>query len=100
MRELSWMGNESENEAADISSSKYLTLRSSLKEVCSFDDLKQRMRIYLSMGSCKEIFNVMTQVVKVRFCKFIIFFLFSLLFSVGMVVLLASDITSDSVNVL
>ncbi|XP_022716089.1 abnormal spindle-like microcephaly-associated protein homolog isoform X2 [Durio zibethinus] len=65
MRELWWRGDESEeNIAADISSSKYSTLRSSLKEVSSFDDLKQRMRIYLSLGSCKEIFNAMTQVVK------------------------------------
>ncbi|XVE51131.1 hypothetical protein DITRI_Ditri02bG0014400 [Diplodiscus trichospermus] len=64
MRELWWRGEESENVAEDISRSKYSTLRSSLKEVCSFDDLKQRMQIYLSLGSCKEIFNVMTQVVK------------------------------------
>ncbi|XP_021293893.1 abnormal spindle-like microcephaly-associated protein homolog isoform X2 [Herrania umbratica] len=64
MRELWWRGEESENVAADISGSKYSALRFSLKEVCSFDDLKQRMRIYLSLGSCKEIFNVMTQVVK------------------------------------
>ncbi|XVE87805.1 hypothetical protein DITRI_Ditri19aG0017800 [Diplodiscus trichospermus] len=33
MRDLWWTGDESENVAADISSSKYLTLRSSLKEV-------------------------------------------------------------------
>ncbi|XP_007026043.2 PREDICTED: abnormal spindle-like microcephaly-associated protein homolog isoform X2 [Theobroma cacao] len=64
MRELWWRGEESENVAADISGSMYLALRSSLKEVCSFDDLKQRMRIYLRLGSCKEIFNVMSQVVK------------------------------------
>ncbi|KAK8629474.1 hypothetical protein V6N13_078315 [Hibiscus sabdariffa] len=65
MRELWWRGDESEeNVAVDISSSNYSILRSSLKEVCSFDDLKQRMRIYLSLGSCKEILNAMTQVVK------------------------------------
>ncbi|XVF87711.1 hypothetical protein PTKIN_Ptkin18bG0142500 [Pterospermum kingtungense] len=64
MRELWWRGEESENVAADISSSKFSTLRSSLKEVCSFDDLTQRMQIYLSLGNCKEIFTVMTQVVK------------------------------------
>lgn len=65
MRELWWRGEEAENVAADISSSKYSALRSSLNEVCSFDDLKQRMQIYLSLGNCKEIFTVMTQVVKV-----------------------------------
>ncbi|MBA0598291.1 hypothetical protein Gorai_008059, partial [Gossypium raimondii] len=65
MRELWWRGDESEeNIAADISSSKYSILRSSLKEVCSFDDLKLRMRVYLSLGNCKEILNAMTQVVK------------------------------------
>ncbi|GMI72737.1 hypothetical protein like AT4G21820 [Hibiscus trionum] len=65
MRELWWRGDGSEeNVAVDISSSNYSILRSSLKEVCSFDDLKQRMRIYLSLGSCKEIFIAMTQVVK------------------------------------
>ncbi|OMO76771.1 IQ motif, EF-hand binding site [Corchorus capsularis] len=64
MRELCWRGEESENVASDISSSKYFTLKTSLKEVCSFDDLKKRMQIYLSLASCKEIFDVMTQVVK------------------------------------
>ncbi|TYG65530.1 hypothetical protein ES288_D06G193400v1 [Gossypium darwinii] len=65
MRELWWRGDESEeNIAADISSSKYSILSSSLKEVCSFDDLKLRMRVYLSLGNCKEILNAMTQVVK------------------------------------
>ncbi|XWS15589.1 hypothetical protein CRYUN_Cryun34aG0013700 [Craigia yunnanensis] len=64
MRELWWRGEESENVATAISSSKYSTLRSSLKEVCSFNDLKQRMQIYLTLGSCKEIFNAMTHVVK------------------------------------
>ncbi|KAM7525225.1 hypothetical protein LguiA_015127 [Lonicera macranthoides] len=39
-------------------------LQSSLREVCSFDDLKERMRVYLSLGSCKEIFNAMSQVTK------------------------------------
>ncbi|KAK9267758.1 hypothetical protein L1049_010192 [Liquidambar formosana] len=42
----------------------FSALRCSLQEVCSFDDLKQRMRVYLSLASCKEIFNVMTQVTK------------------------------------
>ncbi|GFZ03224.1 hypothetical protein Acr_15g0018320 [Actinidia rufa] len=37
--------------------SKFLALRSSLKDVCSFDDLHQRMKLYLSSDSCKETFN-------------------------------------------
>ncbi|KAE8664467.1 Binding,calmodulin binding [Hibiscus syriacus] len=64
MRELSWRGEGSENVAADILTSKYLNLRASLKDVCSFDDLKQRMQMYLSLASCKEVFNVMTRVAK------------------------------------
>ncbi|MBA0598889.1 hypothetical protein Gorai_005131 [Gossypium raimondii] len=64
MRELWWRGEESENVVADVSSLKYSSLRSSLKEVCSFDELKQRMQVYLSLVSCKEVFNVMTQAAK------------------------------------
>ncbi|TYI59161.1 hypothetical protein E1A91_D10G015400v1 [Gossypium mustelinum] len=50
MRELWWRGEESENVVADVSSLKYSSLRSSLKEVCSFDELKQRMQVYLSLN--------------------------------------------------
>ncbi|KAB2007239.1 hypothetical protein ES319_D10G014700v1 [Gossypium barbadense] len=64
MRELWWRGEESENVVADVSSLKYSSLRSSLKEVCSFDELKQRMQVYLSLVSCKEVFNIMTQAAK------------------------------------
>ncbi|TYG97164.1 hypothetical protein ES288_A10G015800v1 [Gossypium darwinii] len=64
MRALWWRGEESENVVADVSSLKYSSLRSSLKDVCSFDELKQRMQVYLSLVSCKEAFNVMTQVAK------------------------------------
>ncbi|KAI3456438.1 hypothetical protein Pfo_013101 [Paulownia fortunei] len=39
-------------------------LRTSLQEICSFEDLKERMRMYLSLGSCKDIFEAMTQVTK------------------------------------
>ncbi|KAK9939025.1 hypothetical protein M0R45_015734 [Rubus argutus] len=39
--------------AVAFSSSKYLKLQSSLKLLCSFDDLTQRMRLYMSLGSCK-----------------------------------------------
>ncbi|KAL0305917.1 UNVERIFIED_CONTAM: Abnormal spindle-like microcephaly-associated protein [Sesamum radiatum] len=34
------------------------------REICSFEDLKERMRMYLSLGSCKEIFEALTQVTK------------------------------------
>ena len=61
-RTLGWSGEK----GSSLSGSKYSTLRESLKEVCSLDDLKQRMQFHLSLGSCKEIFDVMTRVTKVR----------------------------------
>ncbi|KAE8728681.1 isoflavone 2'-hydroxylase-like [Hibiscus syriacus] len=64
IRELSWRGQGSENVSADILISKYLDLRASLKDVCSFDDLNQRVQIFLCLASCKEVFNVMTRVTK------------------------------------
>ncbi|XP_028098496.1 uncharacterized protein LOC114298166 [Camellia sinensis] len=62
-RDSGWRGVARE-ESAVFSNSKLLALQSSLRDVCSFDDLKERMKVYLSLGSCKEIFNVMTQVTK------------------------------------
>ncbi|XP_009135289.1 abnormal spindle-like microcephaly-associated protein homolog isoform X1 [Brassica rapa] len=59
-RTLGWCGEK----GSSLSGSKYSTLRESLKEVCSLDDLKQRMQFHLSLGSCKEIFDVMTRVTK------------------------------------
>lgn len=56
-----------ENAAVELPNSMFLYLRDSLKDVCSFDDLNQRMRVYLNLGSCKEIFEVMNQVTKVCF---------------------------------
>lgn len=47
-----------------VSSSKYLKLQSSLNLLCSFYDLKQRMQLYMSLGSCKEVFDSMIQVAK------------------------------------
>ncbi|XP_065879036.1 uncharacterized protein [Euphorbia lathyris] len=49
-----------------LSSKNYGPLRNSLKDVCAFDDLKQRMRVHSSLAACKEIFDVMTPVVKVE----------------------------------
>lgn len=56
-----------ENAAVEFPNSMFLYLKDSLKDVCSFDDLKQRMSVYLNLGSCKEIFEVMNQVAKVCF---------------------------------
>ncbi|XP_027184330.1 abnormal spindle-like microcephaly-associated protein homolog isoform X1 [Coffea eugenioides] len=42
----------------------FSALQGSLREVCSFNDLKERMRAYLSLESCNEIFDMMTQVAK------------------------------------
>lgn len=64
MREFCWKGEEAECVVGDFSSSKYSNLRSSLENVCSVDDLLQRMQIYLSLGNCKEILDVMTHVTK------------------------------------
>ncbi|CAH9119367.1 unnamed protein product [Cuscuta europaea] len=55
------IGNE---EIGGFQNSMFAELKASLLDVCSFDDLKDRMRNYLSLGSCKEIFSIMTQVVK------------------------------------
>ncbi|CAJ2649516.1 unnamed protein product [Trifolium pratense] len=50
--------------ATDLQSSSFSRLRDSLNDVCSFDDFKQRMSVYLSLGTCEEIFQVMNQVTK------------------------------------
>ncbi|KAL5578866.1 hypothetical protein UlMin_011308 [Ulmus minor] len=65
-RDSTWravVAEDAEN-VVGFSNSKYSNLESSLKYVCSFEDLKQRMSVYLSLGSCKEVFDVMTQLVK------------------------------------
>ncbi|VVB12156.1 unnamed protein product [Arabis nemorensis] len=60
LRDLGWCGEKK----SEIGSSKYSTLKESLRDVCSLDDLKQRMQFHLSLGSCKEIFDVMNRVAK------------------------------------
>nr|XP_011459978.1 PREDICTED: abnormal spindle-like microcephaly-associated protein homolog [Fragaria vesca subsp. vesca] len=62
-RDSSWRGEDSEGAVA-FSISKYSKLQSSLKLLCSFDDLILRMRFHLSLGSCQEVFDSMIQVVK------------------------------------
>lgn len=49
----------------NFSSSIHARLQVSLEDVCSLDDMKERMSFYLSLTSCKEIFDVMTHVTKV-----------------------------------
>ncbi|XP_030970706.1 uncharacterized protein LOC115991101 [Quercus lobata] len=61
-RDLLW--RKEVDDAAEFPSSMFASLRSSLKDVCSFDDLKERMRSYLSLGCCKDIFKAMTHVTK------------------------------------
>ncbi|XP_038893578.1 abnormal spindle-like microcephaly-associated protein homolog isoform X2 [Benincasa hispida] len=56
-------GDVAENEV-QFSNSRYVKLRESLKDVCSFDDLTQRMRVYLSSNNCKDTLDIMTQVAK------------------------------------
>ncbi|KAH6790485.1 hypothetical protein C2S51_005491 [Perilla frutescens var. frutescens] len=64
-KDLLWRG-EGNDELAKIgfSNSMFSGLRASLQDICSFEDLKERMRMYLSLGSCKDIFEAMTQVTK------------------------------------
>ncbi|CAN1196972.1 Abnormal spindle-like microcephaly-associated protein homolog [Linum perenne] len=66
-RDSVWGGGDGveikEQQVGSISKN-YSKLMSSLDGVCSFDDLHQRMRLYLSLGSCIEIFDIMTLVVK------------------------------------
>jgi len=67
LRNLGWCGEKKRSEIdSSLTGSKYSTLRESLRDVCSLDDLKQRMQFHLSLGSCKEIFDVMTRVSKVN----------------------------------
>lgn len=72
-RALLWkIPEESKNgggRPAGLSSSEFVKLRDSLKDVCSFDDLAERMRVYLSLDCCREIFNMMTLVTKVSTIK-------------------------------
>ncbi|MCD7453220.1 hypothetical protein HAX54_020163 [Datura stramonium] len=56
--------NFEDEETTAFSDSMFSGLKASLMEICSFDDLKERMSAYLSLGSCKEVFVTMTQVTK------------------------------------
>lgn len=62
-KDLLWLAVE-EGAKTSFPNSMFPRLKVSLGEICSLDDLEQRMREYLSLTSCKEIFDVMTQVTK------------------------------------
>ncbi|XP_024005160.1 abnormal spindle-like microcephaly-associated protein homolog isoform X2 [Eutrema salsugineum] len=64
LRNLGWCGEKGSEIGSCLTGSKYSTLKESLRDVCSLDDLKERMQFHLSSGSCKEIFDVMTRVSK------------------------------------
>ncbi|KAK7292402.1 hypothetical protein RIF29_08181 [Crotalaria pallida] len=51
-------------EAVELPNSMFSKLKDSLKDVCSFDDLKERIKVYLSLSSCKEIFQTLNQITK------------------------------------
>ncbi|KAE9621459.1 putative abnormal spindle-like microcephaly-associated protein [Lupinus albus] len=53
-----------ENCEVELPNSAFSNLKESLKDVCSFHDLKQRMKVYLSLSSCKEIFQTLSPVTK------------------------------------
>ncbi|KAL0442917.1 UNVERIFIED_CONTAM: protein abnormal spindle [Sesamum latifolium] len=64
-RDLSWRGQGNDEVGQDgFLGSTFSGLKTSLQEICSFEDLKERMRMYLSLGSCKEIFEALAQVTK------------------------------------
>ncbi|KAK2974799.1 hypothetical protein RJ640_005583 [Escallonia rubra] len=62
-RDLWWREVEG-SETAALGELSFPLLESSLKDVCGFEDLKERMRVYLTLGCCEEVFSVMTHVVK------------------------------------
>lgn len=63
----SMSSKENAGSVAEVPDSSFSHLRDSLKDVCSFDDLNQRMSLYFSLAACKEIFLQMNRVAKVRF---------------------------------
>ncbi|KAM3285377.1 abnormal spindle-like microcephaly-associated protein [Capsicum chacoense] len=58
------LSNFKDEETTVFSDYMFSGLKASLMDICSFDDLKERMSAYLSLGSCKEVFVTMTQLTK------------------------------------
>ncbi|KAL8461394.1 hypothetical protein ACS0TY_032750 [Phlomoides rotata] len=64
-RGLLWRGEVNDELGRNVfSNSMFSRLRTSLQDICSFEDLKERMRMYLSLDGCKEVCEAMTQVTK------------------------------------
>ncbi|CAJ1941314.1 unnamed protein product [Sphenostylis stenocarpa] len=59
-----WSAKENAATGVEVPDSSFSHLSDSLKDICSFDDLKQRMRVYFSLTACKEIFLQMNRVAK------------------------------------
>ncbi|KAJ4980734.1 hypothetical protein NE237_031571 [Protea cynaroides] len=63
-RDKSWQVAHLADEEPLLSLPAFSSLEISMREVCSFEDLTQRMRAYLNSGSCKEVLSMMSQVAK------------------------------------
>ncbi|MQM17742.1 hypothetical protein Taro_050718 [Colocasia esculenta] len=50
--------------APSTSTSSFSSLQVSLKDICSIEDLKERMSAHLSERSCQEVLSIMSQVTK------------------------------------
>ncbi|QCD79727.1 myosin V [Vigna unguiculata] len=59
-----WSSKENAATVAEVPDSSFSRLSDSLKDVCSFEDLNQRMSLYFSLAACKEIFLQMNRVAK------------------------------------
>jgi abnormal spindle-like microcephaly-associated protein len=68
-RDVTWQGGGGGGDGDVLNFKRYGKLKEGLKEVCSVEDLMERMRVYLSLGCCKEVFDAMVLVVKV--CKIV-----------------------------
>ncbi|KAJ6397097.1 hypothetical protein OIU77_022022 [Salix suchowensis] len=64
-RDVTWQrGGGGGGDGDVLNFKRYGKLKEGLKEVCSVEDLMERMRVYLSLGCCKEVFDAMVPVVK------------------------------------
>ncbi|WOK91863.1 abnormal spindle-like microcephaly-associated protein [Canna indica] len=62
-RDCSWRG-ASDNDAVRRETAIFSSLKVSLKDICSLEDTKERMKLYMSEKSCKEALFMMNQVCK------------------------------------
>lgn len=54
-----------EEKVVGLSGEKFLRLKESLKDVCSLEDLKERMEGHLSRRGCEEVLLIMSRLCKV-----------------------------------